>query len=205
MNEETKQLSGMDQYLRTKESVNMSEEDEYLKQNKSDEELRELGWKQCTSCKEMRPQKLFYKSKRRGGMSYTCRTCHRKIVRGYRNVPDSYNYFYRRLEKMRTKARKRGLQFDLTVDDYKSLKESERCYYCEAEVDIMTIDRKDNAIGYTMSNVVPSCWYCNRLKGDTFDEYEMKIIGKAIRHKHERDKKKNEAYTKGESISDVIM
>lgn len=157
----------------------------------NEDQLREIGWKMCSACKQMKNPDEFYKSKRRNGLSYTCRKCHRLAIRGYRKVEDSYNWWYRRFEKLRNKARKRGLPFELKVEDYKEFKNGDVCYYCGTLTDIITLDRKDNALGYTVDNVVPSCFYCNKLKGDIFDEYEMAIIGKAIRHKHERDNKMN--------------
>ena len=68
------------------------------------------------------------------------------------------------------------------------------CHYCDTPTEIITLDRKDNAKGYTVENVVGCCFYCNRLKSDMFNEEEMKIIGKAIRMKHARDVIKNASY-----------
>ena len=171
----------MSEYINTKLDIS----------NLSNDKLRELGYRECTNCHELKPSDAFYKSKRRNGMSYACKVCHRKKIRGYRTVVDSYNWFYRRLEKMRTNARKRGLEFTLTVDDYKHIKGTENCYYCDEPTDIITLDRKDNALGYTPENVVGACFYCNRLKSDMFNEDKMKIIGKAVKMKHKRDKEKN--------------
>lgn len=170
-----------------------------LRIEKTDDELREFGWKLCTTCKEMRPEELFYKAKTRNGLSYTCRPCHRSKIKGYRNVIGSYNFYYRRIENLRMRARKRGLPFELTVEDYKDIKGADECYYCGTPTDIITLDRKDNALGYTVDNVIGACFYCNRLKSDMFDEYEMKIIGKAVRHKHARDNKKN-----AEALAEVV-
>lgn len=49
-----------------------------------------------------------------------------------------------------------------------------------AKINDMTIDRKDNSIGYEISNIVKSCWICNSLKSDFFTEAEMKVVGKTI-------------------------
>lgn len=175
MNEEIKRMGS------AKNAENLSQEDVFLRQSKSDDELKEMNWKQCTSCNEMRPPKLFYKGKRRDGMSYTCKLCHRKKVRSYRNVEGSYNFFYRRLEKMRNKARKRGLEFTLTVAEYERLKENTICFYCKDEMEVVTIDRVDNDKGYTIDNVAPCCFMCNKLKNNiNFNLDEMVIIGKAI-------------------------
>jgi len=41
----------------------------------------------------------------------------------------------------------------------------------------MTIDRKDNALGYTPENVVSACFICNRIKSNFFIYEEMLEIG----------------------------
>jgi len=40
----------------------------------------------------------------------------------------------------------------------------------------MTIDRVDNSVGYTLENMVKSCWICNSLKGDFFTGPQMRSI-----------------------------
>ncbi|KAF5076783.1 hypothetical protein DSECCO2_157190 [anaerobic digester metagenome] len=49
-----------------------------------------------------------------------------------------------------------------------------------AKINDMTIDRKDNSKGYLINNIVKSCWICNSLKSDFYNEHEMKIVGKLI-------------------------
>lgn len=151
-----------------------------IRESNTDEELKELGWKTCTKCGVLKEPDEFYKSKRRNGLSYTCRQCHRKTIKGYRTIVDSYNWNYRRLEKMRTKARRRGLEFTLTVEDYKNLKDGDLCHYCGDPMEVVTIDRIDNNRGYILDNVVGCCFLCNKIKGNTFEENEMKLIGKGI-------------------------
>lgn len=49
-----------------------------------------------------------------------------------------------------------------------------------AKISDMTIDRKNNDCGYTLDNIVKSCWICNSMKSDFFSEAEMKIVGKML-------------------------
>ena len=57
----------------------------------------------------------------------------------------------------------------------------------------MTIDRKDNSIGYLLENCVSCCFVCNRTKSNFFSAEEMKAIGeKFIRPKW--DSYKDEAW-----------
>lgn len=69
--------------------------------------------------------------------------------------------------------KKRNISFDLTVDEFKTIC-SLNCFYCGKEpsqkMDVGKgfkngIDRFDNIIGYQLSNCVPCCWTCNRMKG----------------------------------------
>ena len=40
----------------------------------------------------------------------------------------------------------------------------------------LTIDRRDNAEGYTLTNIVKACWICNSLKNDFWTEAEMQRL-----------------------------
>jgi hypothetical protein len=74
-------------------------------------------------------------------------------------------------------ARKRGLEFILTFDDVIALLQ-QNCFYCDAkpsnkqvsvagEVLLYSgIDRVQNSVGYTPSNCVACCDWCNTAKMD---------------------------------------
>ena len=141
----------------------------------------------CTKCGELKPHSDFYKSKRRNGLSYTCRQCHRSVMKGYKHIEGTYAYKYRRFDRVKRRAKEKGLAFELTVDDYWSIKSAPECHYCKASVpDEMTIDRRDNSLGYTRNNVVPACALCNDIKANIFDEAEMLEIGKVVKMNYER-------------------
>lgn len=76
----------------------------------------------------------------------------------------------------RTKARKRGLSFELTIDKFYELSQqvciycgslpSNKCSYLGEGIFIYSgIDRVDNSKGYVIGNVVPCCGKCNSEKG----------------------------------------
>lgn len=73
------------------------------------------------------------------------------------------------------KAIQRGKNWELTnMDSYKLIISS--CYYCgftpEWPNNRVGIDRKDNQIGYIISNCVPCCFTCNSAKGElTAEEF----------------------------------
>jgi hypothetical protein len=46
----------------------------------------------------------------------------------------------------------------------------DRCYYCKDERTLNGIDRKDNNIGYYLTNVVTCCQICNTAKGQMSEE-----------------------------------
>jgi 5-methylcytosine-specific restriction endonuclease McrA len=66
-------------------------------------------------------------------------------------------------------AKKKGVSWDLTDDQVKSII-SKECYYCGAEPTpnyagkINGIDAIDNNKGYTLDNIVPCCKRCNKAK-----------------------------------------
>ena len=68
-------------------------------------------------------------------------------------------------------AEKRGLVFELTLEQFIELT-SKNCKHCgrlRVEGYYTGLDRVDSDVGYILSNVVPSCWPCNKWKGE--DEY----------------------------------
>ena len=64
-------------------------------------------------------------------------------------------------------SKHRNIQFELTVDEYKSIAQNP-CYYCgtvNEKRGFNGIDRVDNSLGYNMDNCVASCSMCNYMKG----------------------------------------
>jgi len=74
-------------------------------------------------------------------------------------------------------AKRRGLVFDLSAEEFRSLTR-ERCTYCHCKTKAVEqrcpnsicftyngIERIDSDLGYTVENCVPCCWPCNRAKG----------------------------------------
>lgn len=70
----------------------------------------------------------------------------------------------------------RKINFDLSEDEY-SLIRNEKCYYCWRDVSPRHkngIDRRDNNIGYVVSNCVSCCGDCNYAKGVETEEIFIK-------------------------------
>ena len=83
--------------------------------------------------------------------------------------------------------------------------QEKKCHYCSRNIEEiknsndafnkkiyrLTIDRKNNDIGYTKENICLCCYRCNSIKSDYFTEEEMLKIGKIIEDKNKCIQKKN--------------
>lgn len=81
---------------------------------------------------------------------------------------------------MATKRRSylKGWDYDLTVDFIRNLLNS-FCVYCGG-MDSLQLDRKDNAVGYVQTNVVPACKRCNTVKSMYLSYDQMMTVAKAL-------------------------
>ncbi len=92
-----------------------------------------------------------------------------------------YNEKHGRLRMYRYQARKRGLVFELTREQFATLT-SQRCFYCGHSGKV-GVDRKDNEQGYTLQNSVPCCGICNFMKkAATYDDFIACCKRIALRH-----------------------
>lgn len=81
--------------------------------------------------------------------------------------------------RLKIRCKKTGLELRLTKWDFVTLSGSP-CFYCgdwpnqrlpgdlyrrHPDFRYTGIDRRDNAIGYIITNLVSCCWSCNRMKG----------------------------------------
>ena len=74
------------------------------------------------------------------------------------------------LAQYRARSAKKGLAFELSPDDFRTLR-SQPCAYCRATAQI-GIDRRDNTRGYTAANSFPACKNCNLMKKDfTYERF----------------------------------
>jgi hypothetical protein len=80
------------------------------------------------------------------------------------------------LNAIRKNAAKRNKAWELSATEAFNLFTS-KCHYCDADAGFPVrrngIDRVDNSRGYTASNCVPCCKYCNAGKADrTLSEFK---------------------------------
>lgn len=102
-----------------------------------------------------------------------------------KNVSRSTAYAYKpngRFIRAKAQAKQRGLEFVLSREEFFSLLDKP-CVYCGAVSDGHTgcgLDRLDNTRGYVISNVVPCCGPCNRIRGVSLSHGEMLAAMRAV-------------------------
>jgi len=145
--------------------------------------------KQCTLCREVKL--LFEFSKHRlskDGLCYWCKECHRKRSKIFRHTPSG---IYTQL-KGRNKFYK-NKPFNLERDNFLEwyALQERVCIYCEIkEIDLkrikdcynnkntrLSVDCKDNNVGYQMDNLVLACYRCNSIKSNILTFDEMMYVG----------------------------
>lgn len=84
----------------------------------------------------------------------------------------------RRLSQCRARAKALGYDFDIDLESYKKILSSP-CHYCGSDISNnggTNLDRIDNSKGYTLDNVLPACWVCNKTRADVWSVAETKIM-----------------------------
>ena len=81
---------------------------------------------------------------------------------------------------MRFIARKKNRECDITIGQYIDMMYDATCHYCLDDCATDSgygLDRKDNARGYALDNVVPCCHSCNRKKkARPYDEFMAEVL-----------------------------
>lgn len=107
------------------------------------------------------------------GDSAGCYSCAQKVNKSYLKLDDTtlvWNYF---LNGYVQNAKKRGIEFNLTMEEFKIIVEA-NCHYCGREPHMVKkgtitangVDRVDNTRGYEVDNCVAACKWCNYWKKD---------------------------------------
>jgi hypothetical protein len=109
---------------------------------------------------------------------------------------------------IKTNCHNKKRPFTLKMEDfiiwYNS--QNKKCHYCEVlekelpesfrkvsvsrngTINRLTIDRKNNNIGYIITNLVLACAQCNRMKGEFLSYEEMLQVGSIIKNKWKNEK-----------------
>lgn len=123
--------------------------------------------KLCSECKKKQPLSEYNKHRKQpDGFVYKCRTC----------LKNSYHTIPIKLAQHKSRAKKKGLEFNITLDD---LHLPKYCPILGMKLDYSTlpgwnspsIDRIDNSKGYIKGNVMIVSIKANAMKSNaTFDE-----------------------------------
>lgn len=100
--------------------------------------------------------------------------------RTYRKRKYSYAWFYRYYWLLQRRAKQNNRNFDLSFDKFKELKSTKKCYYCRQVMGVVTIDRKNNGVGYNDKNCVAACLECNTFKREFLTEQETMLLAKSL-------------------------
>lgn len=168
--------------------------------------LIKIGIKYCSICKEKKPISEFYKYKNGGGdhgFSYFCKRCGKK-----KRQTGEWRY-----SALKNNAKKRGIPFTLSKNEYLSLFNRKECYYCKTNFDTLdsmiswvseyrgnnrtilsflqnngkllkTMDRMNNELGYEKNNVICCCGLCNSKKGADLTTEEMVELAPKIMRRY---------------------
>ena len=114
----------------------------------------------------------------RKGATKSCGCLQRECARELKSLPKGVAYFNALVSMMKGNAKTRSLEWQLTREQVRHLTKRS-CHYCGAEPSQVLssrkysgtyayngLDRVDNDKGYTIDNVVPCCFVCNRAKGN---------------------------------------
>jgi len=129
----------------------------------------------CPECGKTYPLNRKFFSKEHGKFRNICRECvnlHNKQMYEYR-FDTLEGVLYLRCKKARGRARKKGMEFNLTPEFLLELwnLQDGKCFYSGIDMtynrnDLYTVsvDRVDSNKGYTQDNVVLACWGVNSMK-----------------------------------------
>jgi hypothetical protein len=150
--------------------------------------------KTCTKCQVPKPIAEFNKDQnRKDGFYPHCKGCRKNETRKYREKYgkkiSEYMRAYRQnnfkdilFKSMKARSRKRGIPFDLTIDD---IVIPERCPVLGIPIfykagnkrsnNTPSVDRIDNTKGYTKDNILIVSWRANDIKADATGQ-ELKTV-----------------------------
>ena len=147
--------------------------------------------KYCSCCKkEQSPINYHRDTGRPDGLHPWCKNCvklkrakhykanKQKIKKQVKDYAETKKgSLIKRYSCYKNNSKSRNLEFSLSIENLDILFTQE-CHYCGTSNYItMGIDRKDNNIGYIISNCLPCCSVCNYMKqGYSYNDFINKCI-----------------------------
>lgn len=178
---------GLDTYCRV--CLNQIERGRRVEKRKLKPKAK-LSYKFCCVCKVELSIGEFHKdSKNKDGTSSRCKACKKKYYKEYyelnkTQINQHSNTYYqlpqRKYYDYRHNSNKRSREFALTFDQFMTFWQKP-CRYCTEAIPTIGLDRLDNTKGYLLTNIVPCCSECNRIRSNKFTYQEMiTCIGPAL-------------------------
>lgn len=135
--------------------------------------------KLCSSCKNPKDISDFSKMGRR--VRSQCKACCNATARAY-SVANNRT-IKRRFSLGKGGAKRRGLEWTVTLEEYTSKIKHGACFYCDGKISETGhgLDRINNTEGYTFRNTVPCCPSCNRVKCELLTYEDMIHLGDRVR------------------------
>lgn len=149
---------------------------------------------QCVQCGITKPISEFHKdTMNRTGHHWDCKVCANESAKKRYTQGDSMRLSrlrygrtdMARYTRLKSNAKRCGTEFLLDKLEFLVWFQNKEkvCYYCGVSLNTngnreaqISVDRKDNGVGYTHANIELSCQRCNTIKGNIFTENEMMEI-----------------------------
>jgi hypothetical protein len=152
-----------------------------------------MNTKICSRCRVEKSLTDFgARPSRPDGHKYVCKRCEadaRNI--SYAKNPEKFKADNLRLSvipssrfsRFKKRCKLAGTNMELAFEQWSDLVLNKPCHYCNGALETKgcSLDRKDNSLGYTVTNVVACCKECNRLKGPTLTYEEMLAVSKILK------------------------
>ena len=146
----------------------------------------------CSKCKKIKDISKFPKRQKAPyGVDYYCRICHKKMYKKRYSHKNRREYLLKRsytprgrFLHYRSEAKQKNRVFELTLEQFIDIT-SRKCYYCDQFSeghDYCGIDRVDTTQGYLLTNVIPCCKMCNKMKLDHTEQKFMEQCKRIIAH-----------------------
>jgi len=133
--------------------------------------------RKCYHCKQILDASKFYVLKHKTHIERVCIDCRR-----IQSKSRSRSRHGRYASSMHI-AKRRSLEWNLSIEEYYDLLSSNKCHYCDDPLQETGtgLDRIDNNKGYILGNVIPCCSSCNITRFDNYSYEEMLVLSKTIK------------------------
>ena len=132
----------------------------------------------CSKCKIHKDQNDFYFRKTRNKFSTVCKKC--QAICSAKNALLPERKKNKRFSNSKYLAKRKNKSWDFSKNEYEKLV-NQPCAYCndffkpKPEYGI-GLDRQNNLLGYSVSNCVSCCGFCNRTRSNLLSPKETHLL-----------------------------